>query len=83
MFQYARHNVTTTEGIKVTASVLLGWLREVTQRLASKAGKGHKFEIAAKYFAEQLTGEETKFQDFLTTMLYDEILEMKSGSARL
>jgi malate synthase len=83
LFQYARHNVTTAEGIKITGDVLFGWLREMTQRLASKAGKGHKFEIAAKYFAEQLTGEESKFQDFLTTMLYDEILELKSGSAKL
>jgi malate synthase len=83
LFQYARHSVTTAEGKKITADVLLGWLREVAQRLASKAGKGNKFDVAAKYFAEQLTGEESKFQDFLTTMLYDEILELKSGSAKL
>jgi malate synthase len=51
--------------------------------LSSKAGRGNKFDVAAKYFAEQLTGEESKFQDFLTTMLYDEILELKSGSAKL
>jgi malate synthase len=75
--------VTTVEGTKITADVQLGWLREVTQRLASKAGKGNKFDVAAKYFAEQLTGEESKFQDFLTTMLYDEILELKSGSPKL
>jgi malate synthase len=75
--------VTTSEGTKITGDVQLGWLREVTQRLASKAPKGNKFNVAAKYFAEQLTGEESKFQDFLTTMLYDEILELKSGNAKL
>jgi malate synthase len=75
--------VTTSEGIKITGDVQLGWLREVTQKLASRAPKGNKFGLAAKYFAEQLTGEESKFQDFLTTMLYDEILELKSGNSRL
>lgn len=73
----------TSEGTKITGDVQLGWLNEVTQKLASKAGKGNKFDVAAKYFAEQITGEESKFQDFLTTMLYDEILELKTGSPRL
>jgi len=83
LFQYARHGVSTAEGTKITADVQLRWLKEVSDRLASKAGKDNKFAVAAKYFAEQLTGEESKFQDFLTTMLYDEILELKSGSPRL
>ena len=73
----------TSEGTKITGDVQLGWLRATTQKLASKAPKGNKFEVAAKYFAEQITGEESKFQDFLTTMLYDEILELKSGNSRL
>ena len=73
----------TSEGTKITGDVQLGWLNEVKQKLASKAGKGNKFDVAAKYFAEQITGEESKFQDFLTTMLYDEILELKTGSPRL
>lgn len=75
--------MSTADGTKITANVQLQWLREVTQRLASKAGKDNKFTLAAKYFADQLTGEESKFQDFLTTMLYDEILELKSGNAKL
>jgi malate synthase len=75
--------VTTSEGTKITGNVQLGWLREITQKLASKAPKGNKYDIAAKYFAEQLTGEESKFQDFLTTMLYDEILEIRSGNSKL
>jgi malate synthase len=83
LYQYARHNVTTAEGTKITGEVQLKWLREETQKLASKAGKDNKFELAAKYFAEQVTGEESKFQDFLTTMLYDEILELKSGASKL
>jgi malate synthase len=83
LYQYARHNVTTAEGTKITADKQLGWLRDVAQKLSSKAGKDNKFELAAKYFATQVTGEESKFQDFLTTMLYDEILELKSGAPRL
>jgi malate synthase len=75
--------VTTSEGTKITPQVQLQWLREVTEKLASKAPKDNKFELAAKYFAEQVTGEESKFQDFLTTMLYDEILELKSGAPKL
>jgi len=83
LFQYARHGVTTAEGTKITCDVQLRWLKEVTDKLASKAGKNNRFALAARHFAEQVTGEESKFQDFLTTMLYDEILEMKSGSPRL
>jgi malate synthase len=83
LYQYARHKVTTFEGTKVTGDVLLGYLRKETQKLAAKAPKGHKFDIAAKYFAGQLTGEEANFQDFLTTMLYDEILDLKSGGSKL
>jgi len=75
--------VATAEGIKITGELQLRWLREVTEKLSSKASKGNKFALAAKYFGEQIAGEESKFQDFLTTMLYDEILEVKSGSAKL
>ena len=75
--------MTTAEGIKITCDVQLRWLREIAEKLSAKAGKNSKYPIAARYFAEQVTGEESKFQDFLTTMLYDEILELKSGSAKL
>jgi malate synthase len=83
LFQYARHQVTTAEGIKVTGDVLLRWLREMSNKLSATAPKHNKFATAAKYFGEQLTGEESKFQDFLTTMLYDEILELNSGNPKL
>ena len=75
--------MTTSEGTKITGDVQLRWLREVTDKLASKAGRNNKFAVAARYFADQITGEESKFQDFLTTMLYDEILELKNGSPKL
>jgi malate synthase len=75
--------VSTSDGTKITGKIQLKWLNEITQKLSSKAPKDNKFSVAAKYFAEQLTGEESKFQDFLTTMLYDEILELKSGNAKL
>lgn len=75
--------MTTVEGTKITGQIQLGWLREVMEKLASKAPKDNKYAVAAKYFGEQLTGEESMFQDFLTTMLYDEILELKSGGAKL
>lgn len=75
--------MSTSDGTKITGDIQLQWLHQVTQQLASKAGKDNKFALAEKYFADQLTGEESKFQDFLTTMLYDEILELKSGSPKL
>jgi len=40
-------------------------LKEQTQELAAKAPKGNKYQLAAQYFAGQVTGED--YADFLTS----------------
>lgn len=66
------HGVTTADtGAKVTPELNAKILKEETEKLVVKAGEGNKFELAAKYFLPEITGE--KFSDFLTTLLYDEI----------
>ncbi|KAM3455708.1 hypothetical protein MY3296_002126 [Beauveria thailandica] len=71
LWQWARHGVTTAEGKRVDKAYALKLLKESAEELASKAGKGHKYQLAAQYFAGQVTGED--YADFLTSLLYDEI----------
>ncbi|KAM3505282.1 hypothetical protein MY10362_003038 [Beauveria mimosiformis] len=71
LWQWARHGVTTSEGKRVDKAYALKLLKESADELASKAGKGNKYQLAAQYFAGQVTGED--YADFLTSLLYDEI----------
>ena len=45
--------------------------QEQVDELAAKGPKGNKFQLAGRYFAGQVTGEE--YADFLTSLLYNEI----------
>lgn len=63
--------MTTAEGVKINKAYALRLLQEQTESLASKAPKGNKFSLAARYFATQVTGED--YADFLTSLLYNEI----------
>lgn len=77
--QWVTHGVTTADtGVKVTPELNTKILKEETDKLAAKAGNGNKFELAAKYFLPEITGE--KFSDFLTTLLYDEIASTEGSS---
>ncbi|KAI9659687.1 MAG: hypothetical protein M1829_006560 [Trizodia sp. TS-e1964] len=71
LWQWCRHGVVTAEGKKVDKQYALRLLKEQTDQLASTATSGNKFQLAARYFSEQITGEE--YADFLTSLLYDEI----------
>ena len=71
LWQWAKHQPTTVEGTKVTKELNLKYLKEITAEYAAKAPKGNKFELAARYFGTQVTGEE--FSDFLTSQIYDEV----------
>jgi malate synthase len=71
LWQWARHGVTTSEGKKVDKAYALRLLQEQADTLASKGPKGNKFQLAARYFAGQVTGED--YADFLTSLLYNEI----------
>ncbi|KAJ4402801.1 Malate synthase, glyoxysomal [Neurospora sp. IMI 360204] len=71
LWQWVKHGVTTAEGKRVDKSYALKLLKEQTDELAAKAPQGNKFQLAAQYFATQVTGED--YADFLTSLLYDEI----------
>jgi len=78
LWQWVRHGVTTAEGKRVDKAYALKLLKEQTQELAAKAPKGNKFQLAAQYFAGQVTGED--YADFLTSLLYNEITSAGSPS---
>ncbi|KAG6170508.1 Malate synthase, glyoxysomal, partial [Claviceps purpurea] len=90
LWQWVRHGVTTSEGTRVDKAYALKLLKECADGLASKAPKGNKFQLAAQYFAEQITGEE--YADFLTSpqrnpsdklngrLLYNEITQVGKAS---
>ncbi|KAK4508131.1 hypothetical protein PRZ48_001869 [Zasmidium cellare] len=71
LWQWCRHGVPTSEGKKVDKQYALKLLYEQAQELEKNAPKGNKFQLAAKYFATQVTGEE--YAEFLTSLLYNEI----------
>lgn len=71
----------TAEGKKVTKEYNLQLLREATEKLASKAPAGNKYHLAARYFETQVTGEE--YADFLTSLLYNEIVTVGGTAAKL
>jgi malate synthase len=65
LWQWVRHHVTTAEGKKIDKAYALRLLQEQADALASKAPDGNKHQLAARYFATQVTGED--YADFLTT----------------
>lgn len=81
LWQWAKHGISTAEGKKVTKEYNLQLLREATEKLASKAPVGNKYRLAARYFETQVTGE--GYADFLTSLLYGEIITVGSTAAKL
>lgn len=78
LWQWCRHGVKTEGGKTVDKAYALKLLKEQADELAGKAPKGNKFALAAQYFAGQVTGEE--YDEFLTTLLYDEITSVGTAS---
>ncbi|CAI7612348.1 unnamed protein product [Penicillium bialowiezense] len=77
LWQWTKHNVSTSDGKRMDKAFALRLLQEQADSLAAKGGKGNKFQLAARYFAGQVTGED--YADFLTSLLYNEI--SSAGSA--
>lgn len=77
LWQWSRHNASTAEGKKIDKAYALRLLQEQAEDLAAKGPRGNKFQLAARYFATQVTGEE--YAEFLTSLLYNEI--STAGSA--
>jgi len=71
LWQWVHHQVTDAEGKKIDKAYALRLLQEQADSLAAKGPKGNKFQLAARYFAGQVTGED--YADFLTSLLYNEI----------
>ena len=65
LWQWTKHGVKTAEGRTVTKDYALKLLKEQTGKLIEKAPKGNKFQLAAKYFEGQVTGED--YAEFLTS----------------
>ncbi|KAG0376045.1 hypothetical protein BGX24_008352, partial [Mortierella sp. AD032] len=85
LWQWARHNARTNEGIPVTAQYLLKVLDEEIEKLAQSMGeqrfKASKMIEAKKHLATQITGE--GYSDFLTSLLYNDIVEVEQIKARI
>ena len=65
LWQWCKHGVPTESGKKMDKKYALQLLHEQAAELEKNAPKGNKFQLAAKYFATQVTGEE--YADFLTS----------------
>ncbi|KAK5111798.1 hypothetical protein LTR62_004718 [Meristemomyces frigidus] len=83
LWQWVKHGISTDEGKKVDKAYALKLLKEQAEELEGKAGKGNKYQLAAKYFGTQVTGEE--YAEFLTSLLYNEITNVsdKTPAAKL
>ncbi|KIW57568.1 malate synthase, glyoxysomal [Exophiala xenobiotica] len=77
LWQWVKHGVKTAEGKTVDKAYALKLLKEQADELASKAPKGNKYQLAARYFEGQVTGED--YADFLTSLLYNEITTVGSS----
>ena len=64
LWQWVRHGVKTAEGKTVDKAYALRLLKEQAAELSAKAAKGNKYQLAARYFENQVTGED--YADFLT-----------------
>ncbi|KIV90711.1 malate synthase, glyoxysomal [Exophiala mesophila] len=77
LWQWVRHGVKTAEGKTVDKAYALRLLKEQAAELSAKAAKGNKYQLAARYFENQVTGED--YADFLTSLLYNEITTVGSS----
>ncbi|RCH83688.1 Malate synthase, glyoxysomal [Rhizopus stolonifer] len=83
LYQWARHRARTDQGLVITGDYLLKVLDEEMAKIKSQLGSKYsssKYEAAKNIFATNITGE--RYDDFLTTMLYDDITTV-SPSAKL
>ncbi|KAI5804881.1 malate synthase [Geopyxis carbonaria] len=81
LWQWAKHSCATSDGTKITKEYNLQILKEVSEKLASNSPAGNKYQLAARYFAPQTTGEE--YAEFLTTLLYNEITTVGGVASKL
>lgn len=83
LYQWVKHGTVLSDtGEQVTSQLTSQLLKEQAAKLSAESpvGDGNKFEVAAKHFLPEVTGE--RFSEFLTTLLYDEIVTQQ-GTADL
>ncbi|CAG98853.1 malate synthase MLS1 [Kluyveromyces lactis] len=79
LHQWVKHKIVLKDtGKQVTPALAKEILYQQAKELAAKSpvGDANKFELAATYFEPEITGE--KFSEFLTTLLYEEIITVNS-----
>lgn len=79
LHQWVKHKIVLKDtGKPITPELAKEILYEQAKELAAKSplGDKNKFNLAAKYFEPEITGE--KFSEFLTTLLYEEIVTVNS-----
>ncbi|CDO96438.1 unnamed protein product [Kluyveromyces dobzhanskii CBS 2104] len=79
LHQWVKHKITLKDtGKQITPELAKEILYQQAKELAAKSplGDKNKFDLAAKYFEPEITGE--KFSEFLTTLLYEEIVTVSS-----
>ncbi|KAJ9571785.1 uncharacterized protein HLK63_L11275 [Nakaseomyces glabratus] len=84
LYQWVHHGVKLSDtGDKVTPDLTQKILEERVEKLSKESplGDKNKFALAAKYFLPEIRGE--KFSEFLTTLLYDEIVTANSSATDL
>ncbi|KAI8867977.1 malate synthase A [Ramicandelaber brevisporus] len=81
LWQWARHGARTVDGQQISPAYLLALLDEETEKLRRSGKKYAKLELAKKHFATQITGEQ--YDDFLTTLCYDDIVKYASASPKI
>ncbi|KAF7725296.1 Malate synthase, glyoxysomal [Apophysomyces ossiformis] len=79
LWQWARHRAVTAEGKTVTPAYLSQLLEEEISQLRQQLGPKYastKYDAAKKAFGSSVTNE--KYDDFLTTLLYDDVVSVGS-----
>ncbi|KAJ1916149.1 hypothetical protein H4219_003951 [Mycoemilia scoparia] len=80
LFQWVRHRCRTDEGVVITPEWAARILDEETAKLA-KLNKYPKLQLAKLRLGSQMNG--TAYDDFLTTLCYDDILTTPTSQSKL
>jgi malate synthase len=82
LWQWIHHNAKLSDGRILSKDLVLSLLQEELNKLRNEFGQARykegKYDIAAPIFSRLLT--ENKFENFLTTVAYEELLELEKRS---
>lgn len=72
IWQWVTHGAKTDKGVTITKQYVKTLLDDEYSKLVASGKPGNKFKKAFEYFAPEAMAE--KYNDFITTMIYDEIV---------